>query len=224
MKSGDITVTDATLKNLLVSNVEESIRPKISKQIQKTFEESKTKTGRVLKMYPYLSKAEVKLDDSGEKVICRLPHHYMGDILDLYVPSGDSGYCERLHEPCIYPRGSLSCLVLQIKDSKEYFLVNYYLPDDLVGVKPPEDGNVKLVCITGTNENYIEFGYNGLNIVSHKRVNQQVGSFEDDLEKISYPDTDTVYSKDETYSRDEVYTKEEVDELIRNAINEALGD
>jgi hypothetical protein len=222
MRSGDITTTDATLKNLLISNVEESIAPKITKQIDNKFEDSKIKLGKVSKFYPYQSKAEVLLPDKS-RVICKLPHHYMGDIIDLYTPTGDRGYCERLKEPCLYPRGSIPCLVLQIKDDKEYFLVNYYLPDDLVGINPPKNGNLKLSCITATNEAYIEFGYNGLNIVS-PGIDRKIGEFEDDLQTEDYASSTDVYTKEEVYNKQEVYTKEEVDELIHNLIEQLTGE
>ena len=207
----EVTDTDARLRNLLMSNIKHSLGSEVNQRIIEASDDAKVQLGYAVKFYPYLSKAEVKLKLNNQKVICKLPHKFMGDMIDLYVPSGTRGYCKKLREPCVYPRASLPCLVLKIKGEREYLLVNYYLPDELTGVSPPSNGNLKLSCITGTKECFVEFGYDGLKVNTNKELDFSVGEFEGKENEVNYTLNNTSLDVD-------AYTKKEVDDFIDKTI------
>ena len=212
MGSKDITVTTGRTKQAFEKMVNNVTAPQIQTAVQTAIQESRIKLGSVIKYYPYKDKAEVLLSNE-ETVLCKVPHMVMGDFIDFFVPTGEESYCNTLKEPCILPRDGLPCVVLNIadEDSNDYFLLSYYTPNDLVGTTPPPQGHVKLSYISATNESYIDFGWDGLKIVSNQPIDSQYGEDEDNLQREEY------------VTAEQVYTKEEVDELINQKIAEALG-
>lgn len=219
MNSKDITYTDARFKNAIRSGVNDIVSEQVTSEVADVISECKLKTGTVTKYYPYLDKAEVQLENSDELVLCRLPHRFNGPIIDLFTPVGTNDYCEKLHEPCILPLDPLYCVVMDIDNdnSDDYFLLNYFLSDELVEFVPPAQGNVRISSFRVSNEDYVEFGSGGFKVVSKTPIDTRYGEFEDNIVKSEYADSNNVYTKDE------VYTKEEVDELIRQAIENVFN-
>ena len=85
-------------------------------------------------------------------------------------------------------------------------------------MNPASPGNFKIISIGGTNQFWIKFGADGLDLRLPKAATLNVGDMDKNMEEVDYADSTNVYTKDE------VYTKEEVDELIAQKIAEALGD
>ncbi|WP_458456221.1 hypothetical protein [Methanobrevibacter sp.] len=199
MNSKDLTVTDARFKQALTNSVNSIIQETVPQMISKSVDGTKIRTGVVTKFYPYLDKAEVNLDNVNKKVLCKLPHRLVGSLIDFYIPSGDNSYCEKLHEPCIIPREELHCLVLNIHndDSDDYLLLSYYLPNEIVGFAPPNQGNMKITTFLPSAENYIEFGGGGLKVVSKTPIDANYGEYEDDITKLEYMTSEDVYDKTE---------------------------
>lgn len=198
MNSKNITDTDSRLFEGL-SNIVKDVYTQqgIDDKIKNTVEENMITTGYVTKYYPYLNKCEVRLDTTGKKVLCRIGSLFGGDLLFLYTPSGDEGYCRSLNEPCVFPRGRVSCLVANINDdTDEYVLINYYFPNELIGLNPSAPGNFKIIAVGGVNEYNIKFGLDGLKITSNGMI-----------ETTELDDLDGEISK-------EHYTKQEIDELL----------
>lgn len=214
----NITITDGRLNRALKQRINPYVSQTATKIVNESQEKSMPRMGKITKVYPYLDKAEVLLLSSKKKVLCRLPHNYVGDIIDFHTPQGTREYCEKLKEPCIIPLGAMHCIVLKIheKDSSEYFIANYYHPKEITKISIPKQGNMRLICRTSTKEAYLEFGMNGLNVVSTKKPKTSYGTFKNDNTDVNYADEDNVYTKEE------VYTKKEVDELIAQKIEEAL--
>ena len=214
MGAKEVTVTDARFKQALRNGVNNVVQNTVPQMINKAVNESKIRTGVVSKFYPWLDKAEVDLDNVNKKVLCKLPHRFVGSLIDFYIPSGDNSYCEKLHEPCIIPKEPLHCIVINIhdEDSEDYLLLSYFLPDEIVGFAPPHQGNMKITTFLPSAENYIEFGGGGLKVVSKTPVDANYGEYEDDITKLEYMTSDDVYDKSE------VYTQDEVDGLIENII------
>lgn len=221
------TITQGRMEQAIEHAVNRVAGPQISQQIEDSVEKQIVHTGRVIKFYHYLDKALVELDSTGEKVLCKRLHLFGGDLLDLYTPTADRvGYCDDLHEPCVFPRGELHCLIVNIndRDSEEYLLLGFYLNKELVGLNPASPGNFKIALRGGTNQFWIKFGFNGLDLRLPDTVTTNVGNMAKDMNNIDYADSSKVYTKEEVYNKTEVYTKEEVDELISNAIAEFLGE
>lgn len=210
MKSSNITATDGRLKQALEKNIK-PIQNKAIFSIKNEIENNKLHTGSMSKFYPYLNKAEVKLNKSNKKVVCKILNKYSGGILDLYTPSGESSFCNTLKEPCIIPQGNLPCIVADIENDNEKLLLGYYLVDELVGFSPAPSGNMKLLSIGATNEYHIKFGVNGLDIQSAKKPTINVGEFEDETTELNYA------------SSDDVYTREEVDKLLEDLKEEIIN-
>lgn len=212
MKTTDnITVTNGRLKKALTNQVEPIIMPKVSKQIVKAVNDSKLQIGVMTKFYPYLDKCEIEVN--GELILCKILHHYYGDLIDYYTPTGDEDYCTVLKEPCIIPRESLNCLILDVDDNTdEQIMCGYIGSEELIGVNPAQMGNLKLLCRTETNQFWIKFGLDGLDIRSSEVPTTNVGEFDNTMEEINY-----------TNSND-TYTKSEVDQLLLDLKNEILGE
>lgn len=225
MNSQDITLTEGRARQAVNDTVTHVIMPKVNNTVKKAVEDERPKTGIVTKFYQYLDKAEVLLDGTNEKVLCTLLHRFGGELIDFYTPNGDDIYCEKLNEPCIKPRGALHCAVMNINNnSNEWLLLGYFQPDDIVGCNPAKMGNFKIVTRGGTNQFWIKFGYDGLDIRSITPTSMNVGEMADDMTSIDYASSDDVYTKEDVYNKTEVYTKEEVDELIAEKIAEALAE
>lgn len=225
VNSQNITITEGRARNALESVLNEVTMPQVDRKIQQAVEGERIRGGTVTKFYHYLDKAEVKLDKSNKKILCRIMHRFAGNLIDFYTPAGGKSYCKKLHEPCIIPRDPLHCLVLDIQDgTDEYILLGYDYPQDIVGFKPAYVGALKIVSFSASKENYITFGGKGLKIQANKEVEMEYGQYEDDITQVKYSNSDDVYTKDEVYNKTEVYTKEEVDELIKDKINELLNN
>ena len=221
MNSNDITPTQGRLRAAIDNAVTKPIIPQVLPEIETAVEKERIRTGVITKFYPYLDKAMVELDNSDEVVLCKILHRFGGELIDLYTPSADSSdYCDELHEPCVIPRASLNCLIVNIDDadSEEYLILGFYQNDEFIGLNPAAPGNIKIAFRGGTNQFWIKFGSDGLDLRLPKAVTLNVGDMDKNMEEVDYADSTNVYTKDE------VYTKEEVDELIRQRIAEALGD
>lgn len=212
MKTTDnITVTNGRLEKALKSRVEPIIMPQVTKQVNKAINDSKFQIGVMTKFYPYLDKCEIEVN--GELVLCKILHRFIGDLCEYYTPIGDEDYCSTLNEPCIIPMGTLECLILDVNDNTdEQIMVGFINSEELIGVNPATQGNMKLVSRTETNQFWIKFGLDGLDIRSPETPITNVGEYDSTMEEINYPD-----SKD-------VYTKAEVDQLIEDLRNEILGE
>lgn len=212
MKTTDnITVTNGRLEKALKSRVEPIIMPQVTKQVNKAVEDSKFQIGVMTKFYPYLDKCEIEVN--GELILCKNLHQYYGDIINFYTPIGDEDYCTVLKEPCIIPRESLNCLILDVNDNTdEQIMCGYVGSEELIGANPAQMGNLKLLCRTETNQFWIKFGLDGLDIRSSEIPTTNVGEFDSTMEEVNYTDSN------------DVYTKAEVDQLIEDLRNEILGE
>ena len=212
MKSNDITVTDNRLLEALSNPVSKIVGNTVPQQIKKATEALKIYTGVVTKFYPYLDKAEVKLDKGNKKVLCKILHRYGGELLDFYTPFGEQTLCETLKEPCVIPRDTLHCLIVDVQDfdSNEHLILGFYMNEEIVGLNPAKPGNMKLITRGGSNHHWLSFGYCGLDVRTSKEPTQEIGSQTDEVVPIEYANQDNVYDKEE------VYNKEEVDELIED--------
>lgn len=219
-----VTVTDTRLLQALSDPVNKIIGATVPEQISKVSEQLGVKTGIVTKFYPYLDKAEVRLDKGNKYVICRMLHRFGGNIIDLFTPlQEESNFCDNLREPCIIPRMALHCFVVNIDDdSGEFLLLGFHPNKELVGFKPAEPGNVKICSLNDINQFWIKFGSKGLDIRLPTGMVTNVGYEDDTMEPVEYADSNSVYTKEEVYNKTEVYTKEEVDELIRDRLAELL--
>lgn len=208
MKTTDnITVTDGRLHQALNKQVTRMMMPKVNKNITNAVNESKFQIGIMTKFYPYLDKCEVKIGD--DLILCKILHRFMGDLIDYHTPIGDEDYCSTLNEPCIIPLTPLECVIVDVNDNTdEWIMVGYVNSEELIGLNPASMGNLKLVSISAENQFWIKFGLNGLNIRSPNAPTTSVGEYDKDMIEIG------------NVNSTEVYTKEETDELIKNAIDE----
>lgn len=219
--SNKITVTQGRLENAIDRNLSKVVTPQIKENVQTAVRSERIRTGVVTKFYPYLDKAEVELDNSDRKVLCKILHRFGGNLTEYFTPTADSKiYCEDLHEPAYTPRGTLHCLVIRIhdEDSLEWLLLGFYQNEELIGVNPASPGNFKIVLVDGTNQYWIKFGQDGLDIRLPRKSSTKVGDYDEDMMDLDFVTSDDVYLKED------VYTKEEVDELIKKAVEEALND
>lgn len=212
MKTTDnLTVTNGRLEKALKSRVEPIIMPQVTKQVNKAVNDSKFQIGMMTKFYPYLDKCEVEVN--GELVLCKILHRFIGDLTEYYTPIGDEDYCTVLKEPCIIPMGTLECLILDVNDNTdEQIMVGFINSEELIGVNPAKQGNLKLVSRTETNQFWIKFGLDGLDIRSPGTPTTNIGEYDSTMEEVKYTDSN------------DVYTKAEVDQLIEDLRNEILGE
>ena len=212
MKTTDnITVTNGRLEKALKSRVDPIIMPQVTKQVNQAVNDSKFQIGVMTKFYPYLDKCEIEVN--GELVLCKILHRFIGDLCEYYTPVGDEDYCSTLNEPCIIPMGTLECLILDVNDNTdEQIMVGFINSEELIGVNPAKQGNLKLVSRTETNQFWIKFGLDGLDIRSPQAPTTNVGEYDSTMEEVKYTNSN------------EVYTKAEVDQLIEDLKNEILGE
>ena len=212
MKTADkITVTNGRLEKALKNRIDPIIMPQVTKQINKAVNNSKFQIGVMTKFYPYLDKCEIEVN--GELVLCKILHRFIGDLTEYYTPIGDEDYCTVLKEPCIIPRATLKCLILDVNDNtNEQIMVGFINSEELIGVNPANQGNLKLVSRTETNQFWIKFGLDGLDIRSRETPTTNVGEYDSTMNEITYSNSN------------DVYTKAEVDKLLDDLKNEILGD
>lgn len=193
---------------------------KIEETINKTVDASKIRTGKLLKFYPYLDKAEVQLNNITKPVLCRMFHRFGGSLIDFFTPEGENAFCETLKEPCILPREQLHVLVADIsnEDAKEMLMLGYYHPEDIVGIKPADQNYFKLTNIGATNIWGIEIGNGEIKINTMAGITYTEGEFHADNTEVNYADIENIYTKNE------VYTKKEVDDLIAQMKQEIIDE
>lgn len=204
MGTKDITVTKGRVEEAIEGAITRTIGPKITQQINNAVENTKIRTGVITKFYPYLDKAEVQLDNTGEKVLCKVLHHYGGELIDFFTPNGDEDYCNELHEPCIIPRGDLQVLIVNIhdSDSNDWLMLGYYASEEWIGINPASQGNLKISTDGGTNQFWVKFGWDGLDLRLPDNITTNTGVMDSEMKNLEYANSN------------DVYTKEEVDELI----------
>ena len=199
--SKKLTVTEGRTREAVFNAVSQSIAPKLKNAVENAVEDERIRTGIITKFYPYLDKAEVKLDETKKTVLCKILHRFGGDMIDFYTPlDADEEYDENLKEPYLIPRAQHNVCVLQIhdNDSDENLILGYYQNNDVVGFKPANPGNIKLMSITEPNLYWVEFGPDGLNLRLPKNPSIETGTLPAEMEN------------------GDVYTKTEVDEKIKN--------
>ena len=196
-----ITATEGRLLTGLGRLISNSIdNYGIDERIQKKVDEAKIRTGTLTKVYPYLDKFEVRLHFNNKRVLCKKLHLFGGELLDLYTPNIDRwDFDDNLKERYGVPRGGLHCVVLSINDddSDEDLLLGFYQNEELVGLNPATPGNLKLVTRGGTNQFWIKFGYDGLDLRLPSRLKTQIGEIGTEMEEVEYSDKGAVYTKEE---------------------------
>lgn len=220
MKTSDnINVTDARLRRALSREIDYSVMPGVNQKIKKAVNDSKFKIGEMVKFYPYLDKAMVKVDS--KTIICKILHRFGGDITDFYTPMGDEDYCTVLKEPCIIPMATLECLILDVDDSSnEQILVGYLNSDDIVGLNPASQGNFKITTRGGSNQFWIKFGFDGLDLRLPDEVTTNVGEMDKDMTLVDY--SNTFYTKSEIDSKiEEIMAK--ITEITEEDTNDTAG-
>ena len=206
--SQDIIVTEGRAKKAVDSLTTELMMPKVNDKVKTAVENDRTRTGTITRFYPYIDRAEVKLDNTNEKILCKILHRYGGELIDFFTPLAERvEFDDKLGEKYIVPRVHQNVLVLKIHDddSQENLVMGYFLKDEVIEFNPASPGNAKLAAIGVTNDYYIKFGIDGLSYKLPKKSSTQVGYFEDEMQTIEH------------YTTDETYSKEEVDEKIKEA-------
>ena len=204
----NITVTEGRTRQAFKDGVKQSILPQVKETVKTAVENERIRTGVITRYYPYLDKAEVKLDDTKKTVLCKILHRFGGDMIDFYTPlEYEESFDEGLQEPCIIPRARHNVCVLQINDndSDENLILGYYQNTDVTGFTPAKAGNIKLMSITEPNLYWIEFGPDGLNLRLPKNPSIEMGTLPVEMENGDF------------------YTKKEVDEKLKNT-GDSLGD
>lgn len=205
MNSDNVTVTQGRMKQAFSNSVGKIVKNETAKIVKEAIENSKISVGVVTKFYPYLDKAEVQILNSDKKVLCKILHRFGGELIDFYTPNGDFVYDNEMKEKCIIPRGDLNCLVVDINSfDDEYLLLGYYNIDELIGINPASQGNLKICTEGGTNEFFIKFGYDGLELRLPDSISTIIGEMDEDMVETDYASSDNVYSK------------EEIDEIVNN--------
>lgn len=221
MKSRDITATNGRVMNALSPVIKSAVESTVTDKIKTEVDKSKIHIGILTKFYPYLDKAEVRVND--KLILCKILHRMHGSLVDFFTPDGDASFCEILNEPCIIPRSELDCLVADIGDNtREQLLLGYFLKDDVVYISPAESGHYKINDAGSTNNWGLDIGVGNINLDSANGVTFTEGEIPDDNAIVEYASSENVYNKKE------IYTKKEVDAAIKKAIDdlreEILGD
>lgn len=206
MKSDNVTVTQARMKQALNQRLGRVIENNTQKVITKEVESLQIRTGIITKFYPYWDKAEVELDNTDKKVLCKILHRFGGELTEYYTPAGDEIFDDGRKEKCIIPRAELHCLIVNIndEDSNEYLLLGFYENEELVGVNPASEGNIKIVTRGGTNQFWIKFGYDGLDLRLPDSITATTGALDEEMIENKYANSD------------DVYTKEEIDKMLED--------
>lgn len=200
MNSKYITSTEGRLSGMLNNINNNAIEKIVPEKINKAVNDERLRTGVITKFYPYLDKAEVKIDNKNKTVLCKILHRYGGEIMEYYTPLKDSSnYDEKLHEPYIVPRSTQHVLVINIHDadSDENLILGYYQNKEILGYNPAEPGNIKLMCHDGDNQYWIKFGIDGLDYRGITEPNINVGETADEMNDVNYI-TDTNFDLDYT--------------------------
>lgn len=217
-KIDSITTTKGRLLKAYENGLGTFVHKDVVKTVKTNVDTAKIRTGKVTKFYPYLNKAEVQLDNLNKKVISTILHHYGGELTDYYTPNGDEDFCKKLHEPCIIPRFELKCLVVKIHetDSQEYLLLGYLESDEIIGNNIAPKGNIRLSSVGATNEYYVQFGSQGLQIGSKEKPKVEIGDMEDETKELDYVFAEDVYNKEEIDNKLENYSDGSSDFNLEN--------
>lgn len=218
-KVQNLTVTSGRAKSSIETGVTNIISEKVTNQINQAIANERPTTGVVTKFYPWLDKAEVKLDKTNKKVLCKILHRHGGELLDFYTPFGDQTLCDKLKEPCVIPRDTLHCLVMHVTDldSEEHLILGFYMNEEIVGLDPAKPGNMKLITRGGSNHHWLSFGYCGLDVRTSKEPTAETGLQTDERVPLEYVTSDDVYSKEE------LYTREDVDDIVNGLFSGFVG-
>ena len=187
MKSDNVTVTQGRMKQAFSNSIGQIVKNETTKIVKEAIDDSKISAGVVTKFYPHLDKAEVQISNSNKKVLCKILHRFGGELIDFYTPNGDLIFDEEMKEKCIIPRGDLNCLVVDINSfDDEYLLLGYYNIDELIGINPASQGNLKICTEGGTNEFFIKFGYDGLELRLPDSISTIIGEMDEDMVETDY--------------------------------------
>ena len=200
MNSKDITVTKPRAKQAVNKHLNKVITPQVEKKVKEAVEKERIRTGVITKFYPYWDKAEVKLDGSKKKILCKILHRYGGDMIDFYTPSAiKETYDEKRKEVCVIPKSAQHVLVLNIHDadSTENLILGYYQNKDIVGFNPAKNGHMKLMSITEPNLYWLEFGPTGLDLRLSDKITTNTGTLKKNMKKGTILDSNNVYTKEE---------------------------
>ena len=198
MNSNDMTITQGRLEESIKNAVNHVMGPNITQQISKTVEEERIQTGRVIRFYPYIDKALVRLDASKKKVMCKILHRCGGDMIDFYTPlESEKKYDDKLNEPYILPRANQDVCVLKINNGNsnvEHIILGYYNKSEIVGFSPASPGNVKFVAVTETNPYWLSFGRDGLDVRLSNKPTAEVGVLGTEMTPLEYTEQKTFNS------------------------------
>lgn len=189
MDSKYITSTEGRLSNIITKINNNAIENIVPQRISQAVNDEKIRTGVITKFYPYLDKAEVKLDNINKKILCKILHRYGGEIMEYYTPLKDSDdFDEKLAEPYVIPKNPQHVLVIKIhdNDSEENLILGYYQNEEIVGYNPAEPGNIKLTCNTDDNQYWIKFGTDGLDYRGIEEPTVKVGAVNDEMDDVKY--------------------------------------
>lgn len=222
--SNDLVITEGRARQAFNDAATRVILPTVDNKINTSVENERIRTGVITKFYPYLDKAEVKLDKTHKKIKCKILHRFGGELIDLYTPLANKVMVDNNHEKYVVPRVTQHVCVLNIndEDSQEHIILGYYRNKNISGLNPAKPGNMRISALGVTNDFYIQFGLDGLINKLPKKSTVKVGYFDEDMSEVDYASSGNVYTKEEVYNKEEVYTKEEVDELIQKKVAEAL--
>lgn len=233
MKSDNITVTQARMKQALDKGIGQVIENHTQQIVKMEFENLKIRTGVVTKFYPYWDKAEVQLDNANKKVLCRILHRFGGELTEYYTPSGDEDYDVERKEKCVIPRTDLHCYILNVPDINEYLLLGFYAKEELIGVNPASPGNFKIVTRGGTNQFWIKFGYDGLDLRLPSQIATSTGAMDEEMIESKNVNSDDFYTKKEIDAKlqeieipsadVDAYTRTEVNELLSTKEDKVEG-
>ena len=226
MESKKVTGTKGRLSEGLDKITSSAIENTVPTQIKDAVDLVKIRTGVITKFYPYIDKAEVRLDYNGKKILCKILHRCGGDLIEFYTPSADrTSYDSKLHEPYVVPKASQNVCVIHVHDddSDENLILGYYQNKEIVGFNPAKPGNIKIMSVCeDKNEYWLKFGFGGFNYRVGKSPNRIVGDVhsEEGVSDVQYTKSDDVYTIDEidelieSLSIGDYYTKGEVDEKL----------
>ena len=198
MTSKKLTITNARARQALNKKIDERIDSKnIESIVEKSVNDAKIHTGVLLKFYPYLDKAKVRLSNNKD-VICKILHRMDGALIDFYTPEGTLELCEELKEPCIMPRANLDVVVMDINDNTdEQLILGFYKKDDVLYTAPAENGHYKILNVGATNQVGLDIGQGEVNVKSMNGVTFTEGEYHKDDHVVEYADSENVYDKQE---------------------------
>lgn len=195
-----INVTDGRMKRAINKRVTPIIQKEANEIVQKELNNCLVRFGKITKFYPYLDKAEVKLNNSKTTVLCRILHRCGGDLIDLYTPlAHERIFDDKRKEVAIIPKAAQEVCVLRIhdEDSVENLILGYHSNKDLVGFNPADPGNIKLMSLNETNPYWIKFGVDGLKFRLPSIPEFLKGQLPSEMEDVTLADFSNVYTKDE---------------------------